>query len=385
MSNTIREFCIPTHLTFGEGSSLKAAPMMKDRGCKRVLLVTDKGVAGTGILDGIIGSFKEVKLDVVVFDEVQPNPSDDIVKKGIKIFESESCDGLLGVGGGSSMDTAKAIGALSKNPGDFNEYEGAEKLRYPPIRIFAIPTTAGTGSEVSAAFVVTMRERKTKISIRSMKAIPEAAFLDPLLLTKLPFKVAGETGMDALSHAVEAYTTTLANPVTDALAESAIRLISENLKPFAANRENTEAGMKMLIASNQAAQAFTWARVALAHSLSMPFGGRYNLGHGLATAIFLPHVMRFNLIAAPEKYARIAQLLGVDTAGFDLREAAQLSVQTVEDLMDDLRIPKKFSDVGVTKIDMEPLLKDIMKANIHAFNPRKVEEKDIVDILQAAL
>jgi len=377
------EFFIPTHLIFGEGSIARAAEDLEKKGSKRSLWVTDKGVRQAGVLGLLEESFGRAKLNWSIFDQVVVNPPESVVEEGWELFRMENCDSILAIGGGSSIDVGKAIGVKCSNPGRLKDYEGIEKFPSPPKRIIAIPTTAGTGSEVSPAAVITSEGKR--MLLRSPQLFPEIAILDPETMVNLPFQVAAYTGMDALCHAIESYTTNLATDVTDAHAALAIKLIGKFLRRFAANRRDLKAGLKMLIASNFAGRAFTWARVAAAHAISIPLGARFNLPHGLTTALLLPHVMNFNLISKPEKFQEIAGLLGGNINNLTEMEGARTSVALVKDLLKDLQVPTKLSDLGIKREDVKAIARDAFNSGFHGFNPRQMKEEDFEEIIKEAL
>ncbi len=296
------QFQAPTRLIFGPGVVEQVGREASALAAGKILVCTDKGVAGSGVLDQVLESLKAAKVEYAIFDEVEANPSVETVEKGLRRLRDEQCGATLGVGGGSSMDTAKAIGLWARNPGRLQDYEGADKVKDPCLPNIAVPTTAGTGSEVSAGLVVTDTARSYKMSLRSIYNLPRVGILDPVLMAGLPAPVAAACGMDALTHAVEAYVSTWASPITDGIALQSIRLVGENLRPFVARRANVEAAGNMLWASTMGAMAFVWARLGIAHAMAHPLGGHFNLPHGLANALVLPHVMRYNLSGErPEK------------------------------------------------------------------------------------
>lgn len=377
------EFSIPTRLIFGEGSISRAPEELKRKGSKKSLLVTDKGVKESGTLKLLEEPLQIERLNFSVFDKVVVNPSEAVVEEGVKQYRTENCDSIVAVGGGSSMDVAKAIGLKCMNPGMLRDYEGVERFPSPPQKIIAIPTTAGTGSEVSPAAVITSEGKR--MLLRSHQLFPEIAILDPRTMVNLSFQIAAYTGMDALCHAIESYNTNLATEVTDAHAAFAIKLIGRFLRRFTANRRDSEAALKMQIASNFAGRAFTWARVAVAHAISIPLGARFNLPHGLTTALLLPHVMNFNLMSKPEKFCEIAGLLGGNVHHLPEMEGARISVVLVRDLLKDLKIPTKLADLGIKREDLKVIARDAFHSGFHAFNPRQMGKEDFEEIIREAL
>ena len=378
-------FQAPTKLIYGPGTVERIGPEIGALAIRKVLVCTDKGVAAAGILERVLESLKASEIDCVVFDEVEPNPSIASAERALGVLKREGCQATVGIGGGSSMDTAKAVSLWAQNPGRLQDYEGADKAKNPCLPNFAIPTTAGTGSEVSAGLVVTDTERKYKLSIRSSSNLPRVGILDPSLMSNLPAHIAAACGMDALTHAIEAYISTQASPITDGIALGSIRLVGENLRQFVARRSNVEAAGKMLWASTMGAMAFVWARLGIAHAMAHPLGGHFNIAHGLANAIVLPHVMRYNLIANPQKFAVIASALGEHVDGLKPLDAAERSVLAVERLMEDIGITQRLSALGVTEESIPTLSEDAMKTGMAPTSPRTIDAAGIAALYRQAL
>jgi alcohol dehydrogenase class IV len=371
-------------LSFQAGGIQTLGSELKALGGTKALIVTDPGIKMSGILEKAKKSLLDGKMPFVVFDEVEPNPSTAVVEKGFEILKKEGCDCLVGLGGGSPIDAAKAIGVQGTNPPPLLQYEGPNKVKNPIYPLVAVPTTAGTGSEVTGASVITDEARKYKCSIRSPYLIPKLAILDPELLTTLPPGVLSTTGMDALTHAYEAFISPVTNPVSQALAYDAMRLIGLNLRRFCANPENIEAAGFMLLASTMAGIAFFNGRVGVVHAMAHPLGGVFNVPHGLANAILLPHCMDFTRLAVPELFGRIAEALGKKIAGFSLNEASKKPAEAVRELIEDLQIPKSLKDVGVKSESFAIMAKDAVNSGIHLTTPRKVTEKDMIELYEKA-
>ncbi|MBM4334058.1 MAG: iron-containing alcohol dehydrogenase [Deltaproteobacteria bacterium] len=371
-------------LSFQAGGIQTLGNELKTLGGTKALIVTDQGIKMSGILEKAKKSLLDEKMPFVVFDEVEPNPSTAVVEKGYEVLKKEGCDCLVGLGGGSPIDAAKAIGVQGTNPPPLLQYEGPNKVKNPIYPLVAVPTTAGTGSEVTGASVITDKARKYKCSIRSPYLIPKLAILDPELLTTLPPGVLSTTGMDALTHAYEAFISPVTNPVSQALAYDAMRLIGQNLRRFCANPENIEAAGFMLLASTMAGIAFFNGRVGVVHAMAHPLGGVFNTPHGLANAILLPHCMDFTRLAVPELFGRIAEALGRDVTGLTVNEASKKPAEAVRELMEDLQIPKGLKDVGVKRESFEIMAKDAVNSGIHLTTPRKVTEKDMIELYEKA-
>jgi len=378
------QFQAPVRLICGPGSVELVGPEAKALGVK-MLVCTDKGVLAAGVLDQVLRSLKAAEVEYVVFDEVEANPSITNIEKGLQMLRAEKCGAAIGGGGGSSMDAAKAICLWAANPGRLQEYEGADKVKNPCLPNIAVPTTAGTGSEVSAGLVVTDTERKYKMSLRTLYNLPRVGIMDPTLMAGLPARAAAECGMDALTHAVEAYISTWASPITDGIAIGAIRLVGENLRAFVARRTSVEAAGNMLWASTMGAMAFVWARLGIAHAMAHPLGGHFNLGHGVANAIVLPYVMQYNMIANPRKFAAIAVALGEEVSGLSAMAAAEKSVNAVKRLMQDIGITQGLSAYGVTEGSISVLSEDAMKTGMASTSPRTPDKTAIAELFRQAL
>lgn len=285
------------------------------------------------------------------------------------------------------MDVAKGVGILATHGGDILEYPGSsgKPLEKPIPHLACIPTTYGTASEVTPFAVITDPDRKAKLTIASRFIIPQVAILEPELAVRLPFEVAGPTGMDALTHAIESYTNWLSTPVTEALAIGAIELIGANLRQAAASDYDLEATERMLLASTTAGLAFTQTRVGIAHAMAHPLGGFFDVPHGVANAILLPHVMEYNAIARPSTFARIAAALGADVEGLTEMDAAWEAVEAVRSLSEDLGIPGSLREVGVTEDMIPTLAEDSMISGSIVVNPRKATLKDIEAVFRSAL
>lgn len=375
---------MPAKLVFGADAAKRAGDELRALGTNKVLVVTDKGIVQAGLLEGIEDALRKSEMPYVVFDEVEPNPTVACVEKSLALYKSAGCNGLLAIGGGSSMDTAKATGILVTNPGPITAYEGMNKFQNPLPPLVAVPTTCGTGAEVTYFAVVTDTTRQFKMGIGSVLNVPKVALIDPTLLMKLPGHIVAATGMDALTHAVESYTNLNVQPISDAVDLQAIKMISQNLRQAVANG-NLTAIANMVMASTLAGMGFTNTRLTLVHAMSHTLGGRGGVPHGVANAILLPHVMDWNLIGAPERFAEVARAMGEETIGLTMMEAAELAPVAVRRLMKDIGIPMTMREVGITE-DMIPALADdsMLSGNV-VLNPRRARVEDVRAILQRAL
>ncbi|TWE05080.1 alcohol dehydrogenase [Neobacillus bataviensis] len=381
------EFGVLTQIHYGVGKLNELPDILKAENYQKVMIVTDPGLANSGLLERLEKILTSGEIQYAVFKEVQPDPTIEVVDTVRQLFLDNQCDAVIGIGGGSSIDTAKGVSAAVANPGDLGQFEGKNKLPNRGPDIIAIPTTAGTGSEVTHAMVLKDTKRKYKMGILSQNLHPKAAILDPQLLTTLPRGLAAITGMDALSHAIESYTSNQAQPITEALGLHAIRLIAKYLRPFVAQRTNLEAATQMMLASTIAGAAFIWGRVAAVHALSHPLGGRYKVPHGLANSILLPVVMEFNASSNQEKFKEIAILLGENVEGLSSREAALRSVDAVKGLIADLDIPPTLgaNNVSLSEEEIHIVAQEALDSGVAAANPKVTTLEDLKNILRKAL
>lgn len=379
------ELYCPTKIIFGLGVSEKVGKEIKNLGGSKVLVVVDPGVVASGLLDGILKSLEDAALSYIVFNEVEPNATLSKVMKATEIQKREGGDILLAVGGGSTIDTAKGIGCLSTNPGPLPAYEGPEKYSIPPLPVIAIPTTAGTGSELSFGAVIFDEERNYKFSFRSAMQIPKLALLDPLLLRTLPPMIAATTGMDALCHAVEAYTSRLATPITDAYCRQNFHLIGKYLRHFVANREDLEAASGMLQASSMGAMAFNTARLGLIHGMASPLGIHFHMSHGRSCAFLMPPVIRYNLQECPERYIDIALELDGFVEGSLKVDQARCAIKAIENLMQDIGINMNFDLSGISAEEFAIMADETLISGYHLTNPRIPTREDVIAIFQDLL
>jgi choline dehydrogenase len=350
--DTVRAVSVPTRLVHGPGAVASLADECRALGITRPLLVTDPGVAAAGLVDRVQPQLN----GVVVFDEVRPNPDIELVDRAADVYRGNGCDGLVGLGGGSSLDTAKSIGVVARHGGSIARYEWGKdpiEQRIPPL--VAIPTTAGTGSEVTLWAVITDHGRQLKFNVGGTPLIgAHVALIDPELMVGLPSAVTAATGMDALSHAIECFTCDYHQPFNDAVALHAIELVGRWLRVAVADGGNLEARTQMAHAATLGGMAYGTESAGAAHAMSQSAGGVHDCPHGALTARVLGPVCEYNIAAAPERYARIAQGLGIDTSGMDDLEAAQAGVEEVYRLTEDVGIPS-MEELGFSE-DEIPML-----------------------------
>ena len=376
-------FGIPSFVHFGEGVSQKLGEMAAGMGAKRAFVVYDKGVKAAGIVDGLIASLKTAGVDAIEYDGVLPNPPDTQIEEAAAIARSSSVDIVVAVGGGSSIDSAKAINILLSNPSPISMYEGINTVKVPGKPLIAIPTTAGTASEVTAFSIVTDTVRTKKMIIGGQFVGPTIALADPLLTVGMPAKITSSTGMDALTHAIEAYVSKAAMIPTDVIALKAVELITKNIVTATKEGSNLEARSAMLLGSMMAGFAFTNAVLGLVHSIAHPLSAHFHLPHGVANAIGLPYVMEYNALTVPARFKDIAVAMGIDVTGMSDMAAAQAAVALVRNLNKELEIPT-LKECGVTKDKFDRLAEDALVEGSTFFNPRDPSKEDILAILEKA-
>jgi alcohol dehydrogenase class IV len=319
-------------------------------------------------------------------DQIEPNPRDATILAGAVLAKKAGAGAIVALGGGSPIDAAKAIAVMAANEGPLADYcgAGADPWPVPPMPIVAIPTTAGTGAEVSGAAMINLVTESRKADIFGQSIRPVTAILDPVLTVGLPPHLTASTGVDALSHAVEAYVALYANPVTDALAEKAIQLVAENLRLAYVDGGNLEARGNMLLASAMAVMA-AGAGLGVVHSLAQTIGGFYDAPHGLSIAVCFPLGMRYNLFAVPEKFARIAELLGADVAEPGTIAAAKRAVPALQGILDDLDIVADMRSLGVREADIPRLAELAMIDGCTPTNPRPIDEAGLAALFAQGL
>jgi len=398
-----------TKAKFGAGAAGEIGYEAKALGAKRVLVVTDQGVAKAGLVDRVVDPLKAEKIKVEVWDHSEPEPSRESIEEAINSVEGKRVDLYVGLGGGSSIDTAKIVNLVGSHGGKILDYVapptgGGKRVPGRCKPLIAVPTTAGTGSETSPSAVVSFNDIQLKAGISSNHLRPDLAVLDPLLTVTMPPRITAHTGMDALTHAVECYTTRRfdekpkpetpadrpdyggGTPFTDLLAAEAVRLVGLHLRRAVYQGRNLEARSGMLLASFIAGGAFTNAGVGGVHAAAYPVGGRYHTPHGLTNAVLLPAVMEYNLSSDYGRFADIAEMLGADIDGLSDAEAAEASVEEVLRLSRDVGIPGGLAALGVKKEAIPSLAADCMKVQrLLVGNPRPVPEADMARIYERAM
>jgi len=375
-------FNLPTSIEFGNGTVNNVGKRAKELGGKKALIITDKGLAQTGILKKVTDSLEQEGIPFLVYDEITPNPKDVDCVKAYEQFKDENIDLLLGLGGGSSMDTAKAIGVLFTHEGELKDRYGFNLLERDITPLICIPTTSGTGSEVTTGSVITDTNTKQKEAILDIKLAPKLAIVDPELTLSLPKSITAATGMDALTHAIEAYTSNIAEPISDALSLYAIEIIAKYLPLAVEDGNNLEARQNMLVGSLIAGMAFTHADLGAVHAMAEPLGGLYDTPHGVANSIFLPHVFGYNIPSNPEKHATVALKLGATVERKTQEEIAQEGVVLLHELASKIGIPH-FRDLdNVNPDDFEFLAEGAFNHLCTITNSRKLSKDDYLKLFQ---
>ena len=376
-------FTVPTKVYLGYSSINLTGKEARKIPIGKALVVTDKGIRSAGVLDPLLNGLDSSDLRYEIFDEVPMDPDTQVVAKGYDLLKSTGCDGVIALGGGSVLCAGKAIGLVATNGGNIRQYEGLEKYRVRPLPVIAIPTTAGSGSEVSSVFIISDEERNNyKMTIGGYGCFPNVAILDPLLLKKLPPFQFVISGIDALAHAIEATCTNMATPLTDAIAYEAIRLIMKNIA-VAAFTDDLESKRDQLLASAMANIACGNAKLGLGHAIAQPLGS-YHVAHGLAIGILLPYVMEFNLPACEKKMVQMAEVIGVTKPQMSFSEKARAAVDAVKRLLNSLDFPDRIPADVIPKEDILRMAKITAGRPQMAFNLRKVGEKELIEIYESA-
>ncbi len=385
MENKISSLRFPHLILAGLGASERLVEEARGFG-RKALVVTDKGIIDSGIMRRIKTLLEHGNIGVRVFDQVTSDPDISCFETALEVAKRDSFDLIIGIGGGSPMDIASIISVMLTNPGKVYEYFGTNLVKNPGVPTILVPTTAGTGAEVTPNAILTDASEKLKKAIVSPYILPKVAIVDPLLSVSMPPSVTSHTGIDALSHAIEAYTSNSATLITDMFAKEAIVRISRSLRTAVANGDNLDARYDMSIGSLYAGIALANAGVTAVHALAYPLGGQFNIPHGIANGLLLPYVMEFNAIGNIPKFAHIAVLLGERVDNMTLLSQAYRSAQAVKSLYKDLAIPQSLKELDVPR-DAFPMMAKAASevTRLMANNPRRMALQDIEDIYEKAL
>ena len=367
------------------GGSANLAKRIQERGGQSALIVTDPGVLSAGLLEKALPQFKEIGLPVQIFSDVQADPPVSVIDAAIKVAQECKADFIVGFGGGSSMDVAKLVALLAPGKEKLTDVYGVGMAKGPRLPLILVPTTAGTGSEVTTISIVTVSESEKK-GVVSPQLLPDIALLDAELTLGLPAHVTAATGIDAMVHAIEAFTTKrLKNPVSDCLAKEALRLLAANLHKAVNSGSDIVARENMLLGACLAGMAFTNAPVAGVHALAYPIGARFHVPHGLSNSLMLGPVMRFNLDAAHPMYAELGNIIKPGLQGSTKEQAAQLS-DYLGGLAGELGLPQRLLEVGITANDINQLASDAMlQTRLLQNSPREITLADAAALYREAL
>ncbi|WP_337461029.1 iron-containing alcohol dehydrogenase [Jutongia sp.] len=376
-------FSVPQNIIVGRGSLAKLPEVAEKSGGKKAFIISGPHLNKMGIVQSCVDALKAKGIESSVFTETEGNPSVETVDKASAAYKESGADFIVALGGGSPMDVAKAVGVVARYGGSITEYEGADKVPGDIIPLIAVPTTAGTGSEVTAFSVITDHSRNYKLTVFSYKLIPSYAILDAELLTTAPASVAAACGIDAMVHALEAYISTAASPFSDAMAEKALELIGANIRCYAANRGDIEAAENMLVGSLFAGIAFSWARLGDVHAMSHPVSAYFNVPHGVANAILLPTIVEYNMLADKGKYLNIYNYIA-ELPAVPEEFTADMLVDELLNLNEALGIPAGLEEAGVTKDKFDAMADDAMKSGNIAVNPRSTTKKDVLALYEKA-
>ncbi|ETT73850.1 NAD-dependent methanol dehydrogenase [Paenibacillus sp. FSL R7-277] len=362
-------YYVPSINMMGKGCLKDIAPYIQELKLNKALVVTDKFLMKSGIAGRLLAVLEEAGIQYVVYDEVKPNPTCKNVHDGVDFLKQHECDYLISIGGGSPQDTAKAIGIVATNGGHIADYEGVHKSKNKSLPIVAVNTTAGTSSEVTINYVITDEERKIKMVMVDKNSIATISVNDPELMVDKPAALTAATGMDALTHAIEALVTPGAYPVTDATALAAVELIFGNLARTVTNGQDIEAREQMVYAIFLGGLAFNNAGLGYVHAMAHQLGGVYDLPHGVCNAMLLPYVEEENAKHVPEKFRAIARAAGMQTEGRSDKECADYVIEAIKALSKEVGIPAKLSELGVAEVDLDLLAENAMKDACAPGNP----------------
>ncbi len=372
---------IPATVITGIGAAEQAGEQAKRLDARTALVVTDIGIVKLGYADELVSRLRGVGIAASLFSDVTPDPTLQNVNDGLEQYRDEGCELIISIGGGSAIDCGKGIAIKLTNDGELVDFMGVDKIPNPGAPLIAIPTTAGTGSECTKATVITDTEHNVKMMLSSPCLMAQVAIVDPLLSLTTPPHLTSAVGVDALTHAIEAYISKRAQPITNALALKAIRMISGSLRQAWADGENIKARTEMMIAASIAGMAFSNSSVALVHGMSRPIGAYFHVHHGLSNAVLLLDVMEYSVVGAPDRFADIARAMGEPIDGLSLMRQADAAIASAERLINDLRMPR-FGEIGINRDEFEAVADqmalDALASGSPANNPRHPTKEEIV-------
>ncbi len=378
-------FYMPPLSFTGPGCLKDGCDEIANLGFHKALIVTGKIVTKVGILKKLTDFLDGHKVSYTIYNETKANPTTKNVHDGLKILKEENCDFLISLGGGSLHDCAKGIGILATNGGNIKDYEGINKSKKPQLPLVAINTTAGTAAEMTIFSIITDEERHIKMAIVDKHMNPTLAINDPELMINMPKGLTAATGMDALTHAVEAYVSIAATPITDACALMAMKLISEYLRKAVENGDDLDARDKMAYAEYLAGMAFNNASLGYVHAMAHQLGGMYDLPHGVCNAILLPYVQEYNLEVVPKKLKDVARAMGVNIHGMNDLEGGKAAIEAIKTLSSDIGIPKGILELGAKEEDLKTLAENALKDACGFTNPKQATLDEIIAIFKKSL
>ncbi|MFT8451821.1 MAG: L-threonine dehydrogenase [Zymomonas mobilis] len=377
-------FYIPFVNEMGEGSLEKAIKDLNGSGFKNALIVSDAFMNKSGVVKQVADLLKAQGIDSAVYDGVMPNPTVTAVLEGLKILKDNNSDLVVSLGGGSPHDCAKAIALVATNGGEVKDYEGIDKSKKPALPLMSINTTAGTASEMTRFCIITDEVRHVKMAIVDRHVTPMVSVNDPLLMVGMPKGLTAATGMDALTHAFEAYSSTAADPITDACALKAASMIAKNLKTACDNGKDMPAREAMAYAEFLAGMAFNNASLGYVHAMAHQLGGYYNLPHGVCNAVLLPHVLAYNASVVAGRLKDVGVAMGLDIANLGDKEGAEATIQAVRDLSASIGIPANLTELGAKKEDVPLLADHALKDACALTNPRQGTQKEVEELFLSA-
>ncbi|MDD4137116.1 MAG: iron-containing alcohol dehydrogenase [Methanoregula sp.] len=380
----LRKFVAP-EFVIGADARLLAGRYARNYGARHVLIVTDPGIIREGWVKDVTASLEDEEIPCTVFSHVTPNPRENEVMEGAQVYTGSGCDAIVAIGGGSPLDCAKGIGIVSSNGKDILEFEGVDRIVVPPPPMICIPTTAGTGADVSQFAIINDTPRKVKIAIISKMIVPDIALIDPLPLTTLSPDLTAHTGMDAITHSVEAYVSNASSPVTDINALASIRLMQASLLPAYRSPKNIGHRYQTMMGSLCAGLAFSNASLGAVHAMAHSLGGFLDLPHGECNALLLEHVIAFNYPACPERYGEIGSAMGADLSAPGHPGKKERIISGIRSLRDTLGVTDTLADLGVTRTDIPALARNALRDPCMATNPRQPTAHDIERIYEEAL
>ncbi|MEA5673578.1 L-threonine dehydrogenase [Pseudomonas sp. MH2] len=381
MSST---FFIPPVNIMGLDCLDEAMAAIAGYGLRKALIVTDEGLSKAGVAKRIAGLLAERDIDSAIYDGAKPNPSIANVEAGLALLQRERCDCVISLGGGSPHDCAKGIALCATNGGHIRDYEGVDRSAKPQLPLIAINTTAGTASEMTRFCIITDESRHVKMAIVDRNVTPILSVNDPALMVGMPKGLTAATGMDALTHAIEAYVSTAANPITDACALKAITLINDNLRQAVADGQDLQARENMAYAQFLAGMAFNNASLGYVHAMAHQLGGYYDLPHGVCNAVLLPHVQRFNAQVSAARLRDVAKAMGVKVCGLTAEQGAGAAISAIEHLAVAVGIPSGLAELGAKREDVPVLAANALKDACGLTNPRTASQGEIEAIFEAA-